>query len=268
MRRMTSRVVPQILPGAALGSSAGRPLGSLAFPAAGGVQAIDKTGAVLYVSTSPTPSDAALLSATQTFTGVNTFQPVNGTRVADVATPLFDIDVSSVQTLTSPGGQIQAGVRITAPTFDAAAGPNLDAAITLLIGGPPTGSALGADAYSLAVASGETLLGGGLNVDNDVTVGDNLNFKGDYTISNPLDATAPIVTALGLDYTIALGGAGVLTLNVGAGGTMQIGADAGALIGFYGHAAAVQQTVSLASVTLAADIANALGALGLFVVTP
>ena len=263
MRRMTSRVVPQILPGAALGSSAGRPLGSLAFPAAGNIQVIDAAGNLDYLPTSAAPGDAALLAATQTFTGVNTFQPVNGTRVANVATPLFDIDVSSVQTLTSPGGQIQAGVRITAPTFDAAVGPNLDAAVTLLISGPPTGSALGTDAYSLAVVSGETLLSGPTSIGNNLTIDGDIRFQGAYTISIPTVATSATVTVGGLDYTIALGGAGVLTLNVGAGGTMQIGANAGALIGFYGHAANAQQVLATGTGATVDDVIAKLQNLGL-----
>lgn len=260
---MTSRVVPQILPGAALGSSAGRPRGSLAFPAAGNIQVIDAAGNVDYIPTSAAPGDAALLAATQTFTGVNTFQPVNGTRVANVATPLFDIDVSSVQTLTSPSGQIQAGVRITAPTFDAAAGPDLDAGVTLLIIGPPTGSALGAEAYSLAVFSGDTLLGGALNVDYDVTVGGNLNFKGDYTISNPLDPTSPSVSVLGSDYKIQLGGAGQINLDAGATGSVQVGGNAACQLGFYGHATTAQQVLATGAGATVDNVITALQALGL-----
>lgn len=50
---MALRTVPQILPGAALTVSTGRPYGSLSFPAAGGVQAIDETGAVVNLATTP-----------------------------------------------------------------------------------------------------------------------------------------------------------------------------------------------------------------------
>ena len=138
---MTLRAVPQILPGTALSVSTGRPRGSLAFPTAGGVQAIDETGAVLYVSTSSTPNNAALLSATQTFTGVNSFVPAAGTRVASVTAPLFDVDMSATQTLSATALVTQFGTRIKAPVFNKSGADDLDAAATFFISGTPNSSA-------------------------------------------------------------------------------------------------------------------------------
>ena len=47
------RPVPQLLPGTALTVSTGLPRGSMAFPAAGGAQIVDETGAILSVATTP-----------------------------------------------------------------------------------------------------------------------------------------------------------------------------------------------------------------------
>lgn len=173
---MNTRVVPQILPDAAITSSTGLPLGSLAFPAAGGVQAIDEAANVLYLSASDLPNDAALLSASQSFTGSNEFT-------------------------------------------------------------------------------------------QDIKLGAGVLFSGDYQISVQVPNT-PTVSTAGSDYKIQIGGTGQIFLDAGATGSVQVGGNATCALGFYGHATVTQQTVSLGSGTLAADIANALSALGLLNVTP
>jgi len=232
--------VPRLLKPAAALSGAQATRYSVAFPATGGLQVVDATGAVLYLSTSPTPSDAALLSATQTFTGFNTFKPASATRVAGGAS--FDVDLSSVQTLSATLNAAQFGVKISAPVLNKVIGqPDIDDTATLFIDGAPSGTAVGllTNKYGLLVFGGARLVGP-VSTNAGLEIGSDLTFGGNYTITVPTGVDSPIVTASGTDYTIQVRNSGTTYLKTGAGGTVQIGDLTTSLIGEYGHVGTAQ----------------------------
>lgn len=65
-------------------------------------------------------------------------------------------------------------------------------------------------------------------------------------VLRPYGATTPASLALEArgngNITLALPGTGTIDINAGAGGSVQVGGDAAALVGFYGTAAIVKQT--------------------------
>ena len=235
---------------------------AVSFPASGGVQFVDALGAVVNPATL---TGAALLAATQTFTGFNTFAPGNATRAA--GSPSFDVDMTATQTLSATLNVTQFGVRFKAPVFDKVIGqPDLDGAATVYISGAPTGTATTtAQLVALYVESGMTLLSGAtrigagltvsgvslLNADTtvdgklivtgDAEVRGNLAFQNGYTITDS-QANSAIITSSGNDYMIQVRNTGTLRFNVGVGGTVEIGDAATSLVGFYGHPAIAQQT--------------------------
>lgn len=90
--------------------------------------------------------------------------------------------------------------------------------------------------------------------------------------SNRLDITpstggSPVLLAAAgeanTSVTLSSTGTGTISLTVGAGGTVQVGGNIAALLGFYGHAATAQQTLATSAGATADDIITALQALGL-----
>lgn len=268
---------PVTRPAAALsGTQAIR--GWVSFPATGGVQFVDVNGDVVNPATL---TGAALLAATQTFTGKNTFAPAAATGVP-VGTASFAINLAGAQTLAAgaPGG-VQSAVTVSAPTFlGTAPGTTVDLVSTLTIAGPPTIGAnltAGGGAFALVVQSGDTFLTGNLGVDVAVTANGSITSGTSFVLQPSafaLTLTATPLAARAIAFPDASGTVALLgtsqtftgaaqSLDVGAAGTLQLGGNAAALLGFYGHAVTAQQVLATGAGATVDNVITALQALGL-----
>ena len=264
-----SLVVQRLDRTSTLVSSTGLPIKCVVFPDTGGVQFIDATGAVVTMATT---TGAALLAATQTFTGRNTFAPLAASgAVAPAVTvtgsadtlltaeaPIVSFNLSAARTLAAGVDPAQRAVVITAPVYN---GPGtIASAVTVSIAGPPTGTAVTGEAISLAVESGQTQLNGDLYVDTQISCNDGLLING--------SVTNPTITVTRTDEGVTLGanGSGTVTLSAGATGSVRVGSDAATKLGFCEKAPITRPSRSLATVT-AAELLQSLADLGLLTAT-
>lgn len=248
-----------LTPGAAPTGSVWR---AVVFPLAGGAQLIDALGNVTNIAGSS--SGAALLAADNVFTGHNSFNPTastsgvpdpavtitSNTDTAITATqesPTVLIDLAAARAWAAGVVPVQRSVYVTAPVFN---GPGtIDDAFTVAIEGPPSGTAATGNVFAFGVLSGissfdEVTIDATLTLNNGLVI--------DASIANPT-ITNPR-TNEGMRFVA--NGTGTIALNVGAGGSVQIGGlGVGAKVGFYGHATIAQQT------GIAVDIAAVHGAL-------
>jgi hypothetical protein len=263
----------------------------LNFPSTGGMQGVDANGALVTFS----PGTGASLTANNTFTGRNTFDPAPATGLSVLnAGVLFDF--SSPQTLNALATDPFGSFRIEPGTVNGTApGTTVDLlASVLIVGAPTVGTNLTATdgTYGLAVDGGIfassldmggtltfggsagiakagdltiNLSGGGttaLNVSNSGAGVANLNVDGVVRSASLLtmDGTAGSITQTSGNLTISTSTPAVLSLSVGAAGSLQLGGNSAALLGFFATAPAARPTGVLVS---AAGIHAALVTLGL-----
>lgn len=239
----------------------------------GGVQFVDALGNVVTVAS----GTGASLSANNTFTGRNRFAPVVGTGLDETDAALAVDASGAAQTLSAAATGIYGITRLTPGTINGST-TTLDAMATLLIEGPPTvgtGFVGTPDAYAIAVVSGTSLFndvdlagnlltfGGSANITKSGDLDVNLssgsttvltvrnggagvaNITADGSISSGsliMDGVAGTFSRISGNLTISTATPAVLSLSVGAAGSLQLGGDAAALLGFFGTGPAARPT--------------------------
>ena len=219
--------------------------GWISFPASGGAQVVDQNGVVTNIAGS-SGGGVALLAATQTFTGKNTFAPA--AAAVPIGTPSFAVNLAATQTLAagSPGGFQGAAVLIPGTYLGTAPGTTVDAVATLYVAGAPTvGANLTAEAYGLIVGGAGYFLDnlatdGDLAVDGDITVNDGLEIVG--------DALSPTFTATRTNGGLSFIPDGTGNIDLcGSDGTPIVSVDrsGGApRLGFFNVTPLIRQTVA------------------------
>lgn len=228
----------------------------LVFPTTGGVQAIDGAGVV--VNLAGAAGSLIPLTDNDDDIGSAALRWRAGYFGTSVQTPLLNTQIGGLPT--------------SVMALDAAASAvNIVTVKSASLGGTPSIAATGSDTdINLALApkgTGVVLLAGSaevtgrLQVDGISLFTGNSEFGGSITLSGATPTIQATTTNAGI--TIAPNGTGTINLNAGATGSLQLGGNTAALLGFYGHAATAQQVLATGAGATADDIIAALQALGL-----
>ncbi len=239
----------------------------------GGVQFVDALGNVVTVAS----GTGASLSANNTFTGRNRFAPVVGTGLDETDAALAVDASGAAQTLSAAATGIYGITRVTPGTINGTApGTAVDFLASVFIAGAPTtgtnltvsdgvyGLAVVGGLFADAVDLGGTLtFGGSANITKSGDLDVNLssgsttvltvrnggagvaNITADGSISSGslvMDGVAGTFSRIAGNLTISTATPAVLSLSVVAAGSLQLGANAAALLGFFGTAPAARPT--------------------------
>lgn len=189
--------------------------------------------------------------ATGTQTALRVTSAANTGQAAGVNAPAVDLNLAATVTFAAGAMAALTAVRLLPPTYAFVGASTITNAASLYIDSAPIAGANATitNNYAILVAAGNVRFG-----DNVIT-GGNLSFAGG----------APTITATAANQGIELApnGTGTINLNAGATGTVQVGGNAGALLGFYGHAATAQQVLATGGGATVDNVITALQALGL-----
>lgn len=208
--------------------------GWISFPASGGVQVVDQNGVVTNIAGS-SGGGVALLAATQTFTGVNTFAPAAASGItAGSESPQFIVDLAATRTWIAGPIPFQAAVTISAASYSASGASTMTDAVGLFVSAPAAVAPLTITNTYAILADGALGVDGGFFLSGTTT----LNGTGTQTIAKTGGGLAFTATGGGISLTVA--GTTTLSLNTGATGNLQLGGNAASKIGFFGTTPAVQ----------------------------
>lgn len=257
------RPVPQQFPGTALSGAQTNLLGSLSFPTAGGVQAVDKTGAVIDLAGASGVVTASIETAANTVAvPLIARHSVSIAPGAGIGTEI-DLQAEVQAGVFATGGAISvafsnvgAGTEAARFTISSMTAGALTAKLLIDPSGIvyPNGDGTGIDLGKIDHRWGVIYLSDGITGSGDIaidltgaatrtlsiknsTVGQSTNIALEGSLL--LVGTAPAITATAADQGIAItsNGNGAIVLDVGAGtGGVQIGNNAAALIGEFGVA--------------------------------